>query len=214
MVDGRLEFRVEAEGLGETAVLGGVYLAVRHHCHEIVLHRLGVVLAREGGGCLASPREADSQYHPVAFLGWDHLAAGVEGQPPPVVDELVPHPEAALLGLAEVVGVDDTGDVALEVDRDDALFGVTHHCQVGRIDDGDLRLEVLAGVFRRVEEDLLHAGDVGVVQLDDEASRGPKLWDVADVAVDDEHLLLGDVLVLHLGETLGLSSTDALLGVG
>ena len=41
-----------------------------------------------------------------------------------VEDDVVPHPQSALLRLAEVVGVKDAGDVVVEVDGDESIVGV------------------------------------------------------------------------------------------
>ena len=87
-------------------------------------------------------------------LDRDHLAAGVERQAAALVDELVPHPQAALLRLPEVVGVEDAGDVVLEIDGDQPLVGIALGLQVRRVDDGERRLEVLELLGgRRVVED-------------------------------------------------------------
>ena len=196
-VDRRLVLGVEAEGLGEAAVLGGVDPAVRHPGDEVVLHRLGVVLPREGGRRLAGPGEADDQPTRLPLLGRDDLAAGVQRESAAVVDELVPHPQPALLRLPEVVGVEDPRHAVLEVDGDQSIVGVALGLEVGRVDDGQLRLELLV-VGRREVELLLHTRDVRVGVLDVEPGGGAELGVVADVAVDHDHLLPGDVRVLPL----------------
>src|SRR6185437_17162881 len=70
----------------------------------------------------------------------DHLAAGVQGQAAAVVDDVVPHPQPALLRLTEVVGVEYAGDVARQVDGDDPVVRVAESGQVGRVDDRGVRL--------------------------------------------------------------------------
>jgi hypothetical protein len=52
---------------------------------------------------------------------------------------------------------------------------------------------------------LLHPGDVRVRCLDVEPGGRAELGVVADVAVDDDHLLVGDVLVLALRPALASS---------
>src|SRR5439155_5209643 len=58
-IDGRLVVGVEAEGLGETAVLGRMDTPVGHPRDEVVLYRQRAVLAREGRRRLAGPGKAD-----------------------------------------------------------------------------------------------------------------------------------------------------------
>src|SRR4029079_19068318 len=93
---------------------------------------------------LAGPGEADDQADALPVLGRDDLAARVERNPASVVDELVPHPQAALLRLPEVVGVEDARHALLEVDGDQAVVRVALGLQVGRVDDRQLALELLA----------------------------------------------------------------------
>jgi hypothetical protein len=163
-----------------------------------------------GGRRLAGAAEPDDQADLVAVVGRDHLAAGVQREAATVVDELVPHAQPALLRLAEVVGVAHARDAPLEVDRDDAVVRVALDGQVGRVDDGQLGLEGVRVVDVEVQL-LLHAGDVGVGLLDVEARGGAELGVVADEAVDHDHVLTGDVLVLELGDPLALLAGDALL---
>src|SRR3954447_911894 len=108
-VDRRLVLLRQRERLGEAARLRRVDLAARHHRDEVVLHRERAVLLREGRGGLARARQAHDQADLVAVVGRDDLAAGVQREAAAVVDELVPHPQPALLRLAEVVGVADAG---------------------------------------------------------------------------------------------------------
>ncbi len=159
---------------------------------------------------LPVPGKADDEADLVAVVGRDHLASGVQRQAAAVVDELVPHPQPALLRLAEVVGVADAGDAVLEVHRDHAVVRVALDRQVRRVDDGELGLERVRVVDVEVEL-LLHPGDVGVRLLDVEARGGAELGVVTDEAVDDEHVLAGDVVVLELGDPLALLARDALL---
>jgi hypothetical protein len=53
------------------------------------------------------------------------LAAGVQREPAAVVDDVVPHPQAALFGLAEVVRIEHAGDVAVEVDGDEPVVRIS-----------------------------------------------------------------------------------------
>ena len=62
--------------------------------------------------------------------------------PAAVVDELVPHAKAALLRLAEVVGVEDPRRALFEVDGDQPVVGIALGLQVRRVDDGQLRLVI------------------------------------------------------------------------
>src|SRR5439155_26893927 len=103
------------EGLREAAVLGAVDLAAAHQSDEVVLDGFGVALPSEGGGRLPGAREADHDDRLLALRRRDDLASGVHGQAALVVDDLVPHAQAALLRLAEVVGVEDARDAVLEV---------------------------------------------------------------------------------------------------
>jgi hypothetical protein len=59
----------------------------------------------------------------------------------------------------------------------------------------------------------LHAGDVGVGRLDDQPGRDAVLARVPDEAVEDDHVLLGDVVVLEAGDALALIGADRLVGV-
>ena len=70
-------------------------------------------------------------------LRGDDLAAGVHRQAALVVDDLVPHAQAALFGLAEVVGIENARDAVLEVDRNAAVVRVAGSGQVGRVDYGE-----------------------------------------------------------------------------
>jgi len=90
-VDGRLVLRVEAEGLGEAAILGADHLAAGDEADEIVLHRLAAVLPGEGGGRLARAGESHDEERLLSGIGRDDLAAGVHGQPARGVDLGVPH---------------------------------------------------------------------------------------------------------------------------
>jgi hypothetical protein len=130
----------------------------------------------------------------------------VQGQAAAVVDELVPHPEPALLRLAEVVRVEDARHPQVEVDADEAVVGVALRLQVGRVDDGQLGLVV--GVVGVEVELLLHAGDIRVGRLDVEPGRHAEVRVDADPTVDLDHLLPGDVGVLHVRPLLRLFAGD------
>ena len=203
----------QGEGLGEAAVLGGDDPAPGEQPDEVVLDRLGAVLLGEGGGRLARPRQADDQHGLLALGGRDDLAAGVHGQPAALVDLAVPHPQAALFRLPEVVGVEHPGDAGLQVDGDDPVVGVAGGGQVGGVDHGDLGLVAGVAVDRVVVEEPLHAGDVGVGLLDDQPGRGAVGPGVADEAVDHHHVLAADVLVLEGGESGPFLAVDGLVAV-
>ncbi len=162
---------------------------------EVVLHRQRSVLAREGRRRLARAGKPDDQADAVAALGRDDLAPGVQRQAAALVDHLVPHPEEALLRLAEVVGVEDAGDALLEVDGDQAVVRHARRLEVRRVDDDELGLERL-GILDREEQLLLHAGDVRVRGLDEQADGRAQVGLRAQVAVDHDHLAVGDVRVL------------------
>ncbi len=206
-IDGWLVFRVEAKGLGKATVLRAVDLPLRHQGDEVVLHGLGVVLPREGGGRLASPAEPHDEDDALLRSHRDDFAAGVHGKPACVVDLLVPHAESALLRLTEVVGVEHPRDAGVEVDEDRAVVGIAGGQQVRRIDHRDLRL--LAG-SRRIVKMPLHSGDVGVAGLDDETGRRQEGRVVADDAVEEDHFLVVDVLVLEPGPFPALFRRDGL----
>ena len=111
-----------------------------------------------------------------------------------VVDDVVPHAQAALLRLTEVVGVQDASDVLVQVDRDDPVVGVATGLQAGRVDDLHLRLFAVIAIE---VEFLLHPRDVGVALLHEQAGGRAHVGVVADEAVDLDHVVLGDVGVLQ-----------------
>ena len=201
VVDVGLEVGVQAERLGEATVLGPVRLAAGHERDEVVLHRQRVVLRRERRRRLAGPGEPDDHEHLLAIAGRHHLEPGVEGEPAEVVDLRVPHPEAALLRLAEVVGVQDPGDAVLEIHGDHAVVRVARRLEVRRVDD--LHLRLLAVVAGEVEL-LLHPGDVRVGLLDRQARSCAEGRFVADVAVDHDDVLVAEVVVLYPRDLLEL----------
>ncbi len=198
VVDDRLVLGVEPEGLGEAAVLRGVHPPAGHQGDEVVLGGLAASLGREGRGRLAGAGQAHDQDRLVLAVDRDDLAAGVQGQAAAVVDDVVPHPQPALLGLAEVVRVEHAGDVAVQVDGDEPVVGVAGGLEVGCVDDRGVRLpggRVVAG-FDRVVELLLHAGHVRVGRLHDQPRPGAELRIGSDIAVDHDHVGLGDMRVL------------------
>ena len=184
-VDRRLERRVERERLREAPVLGPVRVPAGHQSDEIVLHGLRAVLRRERRRRLAGPRQADDHDDLLAGGGRDHLEAGVQRQPALAVDDVVPHPQAALLRLTEVVGVEDTRDAVLEIDRDQPVVRVARGREVRRVDHLHLGLGAVGALEVEL---LLHAGDVRVGLLDREARGRAQLGVVADVAVDHDHI--------------------------
>ncbi len=129
-------------------------------------------------------------------------------------DDVVPHPQAALLGLAEVVRVEHAGDVGIEVDSDHPVVRVSGSGQVGSVDDGGVRapgrrIVILAN---RVVELLLHPRDVRVRCLHDQPGPGAELGVRTDVAVYHDHVLAGDVGVLFRGDPVVFRTRDGLLG--
>jgi hypothetical protein len=214
-VDGGLVVGVEAEGLGEAAVLGGVHLAAGHQGDEVVLDRQRALDVAERGGGLAGAGQPDDQREVLltvgGLLGGEGLRAGVHRQPAALVDQLVPHPQAPHLRLAEVVGAEDPGGPGVEVDRDQAVIGHPGRGQVGRVDDRELGRVVVVLVEVQL---LLHGGDVGVGLLHEQPRPGAELGVGADVALDQDHVLLGDVGVLLGRPLLGLGGRDRGLGVG
>ena len=94
-------------------------------------------------------------------------------------------------------------------------FGITRGLEVRGVDDLEGGLERVGADDRipGVVELLLHAGDVRVGLLDDEAGRGPEFGVVPDEAVHHHHVLLADVGVLHLGQLPVLLPGDGLVGV-
>ena len=91
--------------------------------------------------------------------------------------------------------------------------GIALGLQVRRVDDGQLGLvHVVVGIEVEL---LLHPRDVRVRGLDVEARRRAEARVVPDVAVDHDHLLLGDVGVLRLGPLEAFLARDRLvLAVG
>src|SRR4029453_11070539 len=192
---------------------GGDDPAPGEQADEVVLDGPGAVLLGEGGGRLARARPPPDQHGLLAVRGRGDLAAGVHGQPAALVDLAVPHPQAALLGLPEVVGVEDPGDPGLEVDGDPAVVRVAGGGQVGGVDDGDLGVVAGVAVHRVVVEEPLHAGDVGVGLLDHQAGRGAVGAGVADEAVDLHHVPAADVVVLERGQPGPFLAVDRLVAV-
>jgi hypothetical protein len=124
-----------------------------------------------------------------------------------VVDDLVPHAEAALFRLAEVVRVKDARDAVVEVDGNAAVVRVTGGGQVGCVDHGDLRFA--AGALE--VEVLLHTGDVRVGALDDETGGRLHFFGVGDVAVYHDHRPTRDVLVLETDDLFVLGAGHRLV---
>jgi hypothetical protein len=122
---------------------------------------------------------------------------GVQREAALAVDDVVPHPQAALLRLPEVIGVQDARDAVLQVDRDQAVVRVAGCREVRRVDDLHLGL---GPVVPFEVELLLHPGDVRVRLLDREARRGPHLGVVADEPVDHNHVALREVRLLLRGD--------------
>ena len=195
-IDGRLVFGVEAERLGEAAVLRAIDLALRHQGDEVVLDGLGIVLPREGGRGLARPTEPHDQDDALLRAHRDDFAAGVHGEPARVVHLLVPHAEPALLRLTEIVGVEHPRDAGLEVDEDCPVAGIAGRREIRCDDHRDFRLLACGG---RIVQVPLHARDVGVAGLDDQTGRREEARVVSDDPVEQHHILVADVRVLELG---------------
>ena len=122
------------------------------------------------------------------------LQPACSARPPRLVDDLVPHPQPALLRLTEVVGVEHARDLTLQINSDQAVVRITRRFRFGVLITVSLwlRRQVI-----RVIEELLHAGHVGVRLFHDQPGRYPELRVVADPAIDDEHVLIGDVCILQ-----------------
>ena len=206
-VDRRFEARVQPEGLREAAVLRAVGVAAGHQTHEVVLDRPGAVLRRERRRRLARARQADDHEDLVAVVRGDDLEPGVQGEPALLVDDVVPHPEATLLGLPEVIRMQDAGDVMVEIDRDHTIVRVSGRGQPRRVDDLYLGLATVASLEVEL---LLHPRDVRVALLHHEAGGRPHLRIVADEAVDHDHVVLGQVLVLEGGDLVVLRTRHGL----
>ena len=124
----------------------------------------------------------------------------MHGEPATGVDHGVPHPQAALLGLTEVVRVHEAGDPGVKVHGDEAVLRIAGHRQVGGVDHHQLGVPVVCRSIGREVELLLHARDIRVGLLDVEAYAGPLVGFVADVPVDHEHVAASDVVGLDLGD--------------
>src|SRR6185369_11167304 len=85
-------------------------------------------------------READDQPDALALFRRDDLATRVQRDPAAVVDELVPHPQAALLRLAEVVRVEDARHALLAVDLEQGVTRVFNSDYFGESKKGGLRM--------------------------------------------------------------------------
>ena len=212
-VDARLELRIERERLGEATVLGGHDPSARVEGDEVVLHRLAVVLASERRGCLSGARQADDQQRLIAARGRDNLASGMQREPTLVVGELVPHAQPALLGLAEVVAVEDASDPGVEVDRDHTIVRIPGRVKVGRVDHRQHGREIRSRLLGFKVQPVLHAGDVGIGRFDVQPRRDAVLGIVADVPVDDEHVLVVDVGILARGNLGAVGPAHRLVGV-
>src|SRR5207237_6674884 len=164
----------------------------------VVLYRLTVVLPRERRGGLAGAGQPDDQHRLLAAPRRHHLAPRVQRETAALVRQLVPHAQATLLRLAEVVAVEHAGDTGVEIDGDHTVTGKAGCGQVRRVDHRQRGREIGPGRLRVEVQPALHARDVRVGRLDVQTRRHAIFGIVADVAVDDEHVLTADVLVLHL----------------
>ena len=149
----------------------------------------------------------------VALLDGCELGARVHHETALAVDEGVQHPQATLLGLTEVVGTHDAGDVVVGVDEDHAALVVTVEVEAGRVDDLHVRLPVLALFLgAREVENLLHRRHVGALGGNPERRRVLGVGVVADVPVDADDVRVGEILLLQLDDLLGLGRIDRLAG--
>ena len=85
--------------------------------------------------------------------------------------------------------------------------------EVRRVDDGQDRIEVRTRILGIEVQPALHAGDVGVRRLDVQPRTDAMLRVVADVPVDDEHVLIADVRVLTLGDLRAVGAAHRLVRV-
>src|SRR6266705_3149645 len=99
----------------------------------------------------------------------------------------------------------DAGDVVVEVDRDHAIVRISGRGQPRRVDDLHLGLAAVASLEVEL---LLHPRDVRVALLHHEAGGCPHVRIVADEAVDDDHVALGQ------GRVLSGTGPDVLVPVG
>src|SRR5215471_2493122 len=141
-MNGGLIVRVQTKSFGKTAVFSRVYFAPGHQRDEVVLNRRGVVLLGKRSCGLACSGQPDDQTHPIAVTNRYNFAAGVERKPAAIINDLVPHAEAALLGLPKIITVENSCDAFSEVDSDQAVGRISWHSKVRRIDDCKPRLEV------------------------------------------------------------------------
>ena len=214
-VDRRLEVGVEPERLREAAVLGTEGVPAGHQPDEVVLDRAGAVLRREGRRRLAGARQADDHEDLVALRRRDDLEPGVQREAALVVDDVVPHPQPALLGLTEVVRVEDARRVVVEVDGDHTVVGIALGAKTRGVDHLDFRFPARArAVVTGEVELLLHPGDVRVPLFHDQPSRGAHVRVVADVAVDHQHVVLGHVGVLGGGDSVVVGARHRLAARG
>src|SRR5262249_59746123 len=114
----------------------------------------------------------------------------------------------------EVVGGETAGDIAVQVDGDDAVVRVTGGGQVRRVDDRRVRLPGgrVVAVARGVVELLLHPGHVGVRRLHDQPGAGAERRVRPDVTVHDDHVRAGDVGILFRGDPVEFRPANCLLG--
>ncbi len=148
VVDCGLVGRVQPEGLRKAPVLRRVHAPAGHQRHEVVLDGLAAELGGEGGRRLAGPGQAHDEDRLVDPAHRDDLAARVQGQATAAVHDIVPHPQAALLGLTEVVRVEHAGDIAREVHRDEPVVGIAGSLEVRRVDDRGVGFPGLGVVVR------------------------------------------------------------------
>src|SRR5262249_9136748 len=123
----RLIVRIKAKSLGKAAVLGRVNLSARHQRNKVVLHRRRIVLLRKCGRGFACAGQPDYQTDAIAVAHGYDFAARVKSQPASVIDDLVPHAQPTLFGLAKVIAVEYPGDALFEIYRNQSIRWVARH---------------------------------------------------------------------------------------
>ncbi len=150
----------------------------------------------------------------ATFFHVKDLAAGVKCQATAFEDQLVPHPQSALFTLTEVIAVEDACYFVLEVDRDETIIGKAFSLEIRRIDDIELGAEVCVLLRGRSEvELLLHCRDIRIGLLDGKPGCGTSGRISTNKAIDYDHVLGLDVLVLKRCHFLCALEGDGLVTV-
>src|SRR5215831_5622133 len=141
-VYGGLVVGIQTERFGKTTVFGSVYLSARHQSNEVVLHRRGIVLLRKCSSRLPSPGQPNNQPNSIAVGDGNDFAARVQRQSSPVIDDLIPHSQAALFRLSKIVAVEYPCDSLFEINRNQAVGWIAGHWEVWCVDDRKARLKL------------------------------------------------------------------------